>query len=364
LFAEKTKHSGLDDVAIPDNWELTAEQAEQYRFQVAVEDFNQDGYLDIAAAVYGGEPLLLQGGPDLKFEDVTREMGLLTNGPLPNFLASWIDYDNDGFADLLLGNQFYRNENGERFVNITRPSRLFIQKECLGAAVADYDADGRLDVYLLYQRDWHGASSGKSEKWVNESDTGKQNELWRNLGDRFHNVTDLTKAGAGKQHTHSAAWFFYDDDHLPDLYTANDFGKNVLLRNKGNGSFEDVSESSNSTGFATSMGVATGDLNNDGVSEIYVANMFSKMGRRIIAQVDASDYPEGIYDQILGSCAGNRLYCRNDSSEAFTESGEAKGISQVGWAFAPAFADFNNDGLLDIYSTTGFMSFKRGKPDG
>ena len=59
--------------------------------------------------------------------------------------------------------------------------------------------------------------------------------------------------------------------------------------------------------FATSMGVATGDLDNDGAPEIYVANMYSKMGRRIIAHVESSDYPPGIFEQIEGSCAGNRL---------------------------------------------------------
>ena len=106
--------------------------------------------------------------------------------------------------------------------------------------------------------------------------------------------------------------FFYDDDAFPDLYIANDFGKNVLLRNKGDGTFEDISAESQAEGYSTSMGVSTGDLNNDGKTEIYVANMYSKMGRRIIGQVSDDDYPEGIYPQIQGSCAGNRLYTRSD----------------------------------------------------
>lgn len=364
LFAEVTSESGLDQADIPDNWKLDVDDTEQYRFGVAVEDFNQDGFLDIAAAVYGGRIQLLQGGPGLKFKDVSRELGLELKGPLPNFLAAWIDYNNDGFPDLLMGNQLYRNEGGKKFVVATRDSGLLIEKECLGATVADYDGDGRLDIYLLYQRDWNGGAAGAAEKWVNEDETGKRNELWKNVGDRFLNMTKMAKAGGGKHHTHSAAWFFYDDDHLPDLYTANDFGENVLLQNNGDGTFKDISEASMSSGFATSMGVATGDINNDGVNEIYVANMFSKMGRRIIAQVDDQDYPDGVYDQIKGSCAGNRLYVRSTSEDSCQELGEAKGISQVGWAFAPAFSDFNNDGLLDIYSTTGFMSFKRGKPDG
>ena len=89
---------------------------------------------------------------------------------------------------------------------------------------------------------------------------------------------------------------------------------------------------------------------------------------RIIGQVESQDYPAGIYEQIQGSCAGNRLYTRSleavGSEDEFTEIGEAKGVHDVGWAFGPTLLDIDGDGLLDIYSTTGFMSFDRGKPDG
>lgn len=363
LFAEVTEAALLDKFGIPDNWTGNRFEAEQYRFGVAVEDYDRDGFLDIAVAVYGGMPYLLKGSEDLKFRNVSREVGF-GRGPLLNFVASWIDYDNDGFPDLLMGDRLYRNEEGRTFRDVTRETGIFIRKECMGATVADYNCDGRLDVYMLYQRDWQSPTEAASEKWVDESETGRENELWRNVGGEFRVVPKDAMAGGGRSHTHSAAWFFYDEDHLPDLYVANDFGKNVLLRNTGAGKFEDVSKASATGGFSTSMGVATGDLNNDGTNEIYVANMFSKMGRRIIANVDASDYPEGIYDQILGSCAGNQLYVRSSPSDPFVERGVDCGINQVGWAFAPAFADFNNDGLLDIYATTGFMSFQRDKPDG
>ena len=91
--------------------------------------------------------------------------------------------------------------------------------------------------------------------------------------------------------------------------------------------------------------------------------MYSKMGRRIIAHVGASDYPAGIYEQILGSCAGNRLYSRTPGA-GFHELSDRLGVNAVGWAYAPVMADFDSDGLLDLYAATGFMSFDRGKPDG
>ena len=112
------------------------------------------------------------------------------------------------------------------------------------------------------------------------------------------------------------------------------------------------------------MGVASGDINGDGVPEIYVANMYSKMGRRIIAQVSAQDYPAGIYEQLVGSCAGNRLYSTKGDVREYQELSEQLGVNAVGWAYAPAFADFDGDGSLDVYATTGFLSFDRQKPDG
>ncbi len=139
---------------------------------------------------------------------------------------------------------------------------------------------------------------------------------------------------------------------------------NVLLRNNGDGTFLDVTDGTGLGDFATSMGVAAGDLDNDGHDELYVANMFSKMGRRIIAHVDEEDYPEGVYEQILGSCAGNRLYGAPNAEGAHPERSDDAGVNGVGWAYAPAMVDLDGDGLLDLYATTGFMSFDRETPDG
>lgn len=192
-----------------------------------------------------------------------------------------------------------------------------------------------------------------------------QNQLWHNEGGgRFRDVTEESNAGGGLRHSFAAIWHFLDDDQYPDLYIANDFGANVHLRNRGDGTFEDISHESATADFATSMGATSGDLNNDGRPELYVANMYSKMGRRIIGNVCNEDYPSGIYQQIRGSCTGNRLYTLQGDSKAFAEVSELAGVNEVGWAYAPTMADFDSDGLLDIYATTGFMSAQRNKPDG
>jgi hypothetical protein len=366
LLEEVTETVGLDEIALPDNWTLPSEKTTQYRFQMAVADFDQDGWFDIAVATNEGIPFLLQAAGDHRYRDVAPSMGIRSwedEEKLITNLAAWIDYDNDGFPDLLMGNRLYHNQTGEKFEDVTEASGIVVRLMPMGAAVADYDCDGDLDLYICYQESFE-SDPYRAKGWVGDNFSGMQNELWRNEGDgKFVNVTSESNAGGGRGHTFTACWFFYDDDHYPDLYLANDFGNNVLLRNRGDGSFDDISRDCGASDFATSMGAATGDLDNDGVPEIYVANMFSKMGRRIIAHLSAEDYPAGIYDQIVGSCAGNRLYHRQHD-QRYREISMELGVNRVGWAYAPAIVDLDGDGWLDIYATTGFMSFNRKKPDG
>ena len=369
LMKETTEEAGLKNLPILDNWTAPLELTQEYRFQMAAEDFNRDGWLDLAVATEQGTPILLQSDQGKRFVNVTARMGFQSwhNHNLhATALATWIDYDNDAFPDLILGEELFHNDGGEGFTRVTREMGISFRHSPMSSVVFDYDCDGWLDLYVCYQTPPLKEFRKTTNPWVGDAQSGGRNTLWRNLGGKgFEDVTETARAGAGLRKSFAAAALFLDDDRFPDLYVANDFGRNVLLRNRGDGTFEDVTRQTGSGDYATSMGVATGDLDNDGSPEIYVANMFSKMGRRIIGQVQESDYPEGIYQQIQGSCVGNRLYTASDSpGDAFREIGPELGVNQVGWAYAPSMTDLNGDGWLDLYSTTGFISRDRAKPDG
>ncbi|APZ93517.1 FG-GAP repeat domain-containing protein [Fuerstiella marisgermanici] len=370
LMEEVTSQVRLDRLAIEDNWTNGVNAVRQYRFQAAVEDFDGDGFLDIAAATAEGQQFVLRWDPEPgQYVDVTESLGLPSSISTNNraYLASWFDFDNDGDPDLLLGESFFRNVEGRRFEPLAENGGAKFAFNPMGCVVADYDADGLLDLYVLYQRerDADAVNNGKPPAWVGDDDTGAANQLWRNLGGgKFEETAKSANATSGKRHSFAATWLHANDDHYPDLYVANDFARNSLLINRGDGTFDDVTDSSDVGDFATSMGVASGDINGDGTPEIYIANMYSKMGRRIIANVSADDYPDGVYEQLVGSCAGNRLYSTTGNVQQYHELSEQLGINAVGWAYAPAFADFDSDGLLDIYATTGFLSFNRTKPDG
>lgn len=366
MFREVTANTGLESLPLPDNWN-SDEEARQYHFQLAVDDFNNDQFPDVAVMTEQGMPYLLQSKSGKSF---TNRPELLESLRLykPSSGVCWIDYDNDGFQDLLIANRLLHNEGGQNFQDVTETSQLDLEQRPQGYTVVDFDCDGHLDLYVLYQHPYGRTLQSRPPKktgWIGDHSSGGENQLWRNLGNgRFRNVTRETLAGDGFRHTFAASWFFHDDDHYPDVYIANDLGRNSLLRNTGRSTFKDVTRTTGTGDFATSMGVATGDVNNDGRTEIYVANMYSKMGRRIIQQVGEKDYPPGVYDQIKGSCAGNRLYEWNSESDSYQDAGERHNVYAVGWAYAPTFADFDNDGWQDIYATTGFLSFNRSEPDG
>ena len=364
LMTEVTSDVGLDQVSLPDNWKLPLAEQNLYNFQMAVEDYDRDGFLDIviASGPAGLKPILLKSEQGRRFQDVTSESGL-TPWSGPSFLVSWIDYDNDGFPDLLLGDRLYHNERGQSFVDVTETSGFTPGFNPMSCSVADFDADGLLDLYVIYQVTF--TPSEETVPWVGDDDSGARNELWHNEGNgRFRNITDQAHASGGGRESMAVTSLFYDGDHFPDLYIANDFGANVLLRNLGNGEFEDVSKQAACSDFSTSMGVSSGDLDNDGIAEIYVANMYSKMGRRIIGAVSADDYPSGVFEQIQGSCAGNTLYRKASLSDPYHELSHSLEVNAVGWAFATAMADFNGDGWLDLYGASGYRSFQRREPDG
>ena len=368
IFSEATSAWGLDQLPMQDNWTLPAKRTKPYRFQIAVADFDRDDYLDVVVGSLHGQYLLLRNVDGKKFEEVTFERGLSWTEDAPRgravqALAAWIDVDDDGWPDLLLGGKFYKNEEG-RFVDRTKQSGLSFQRAPSAAVVADYDGDGDLDLYLVNQVGYERRAPGP-RPWVGDPAAGTENHLWLNDGKgTFRNVTQQANASAGKHQSFAASTFFFDDDAYPDLYLANDFGANVLLRNRGDGTFEDVTRSADCGDFATSMGVASGDIDNDGQVELYVANMYSKMGRRIVDHIAPDDYLPGIHGMLLGSLAGSRLYRREDANGRYRDISTEVGINKVGWAYAPTLTDFDGDGFLDIYATAGYISHDRDAGDG
>jgi hypothetical protein len=359
LLRDVTTERGIDPRRFHDNWRSSDDLA-PVTGGVYLCDFNRDGILDMLVTDVKGY-VLYRGLPGGKFEDVTLAMGLLGIAPSqsgPRTLAAFADLDGDGWEDLILGNHVYRNDDGKRFVDVTQRTNLYLPEDATGIAIADFDRDGRLDLYVTR----HG--QGKVDSWLEgRSGSLDGNVLWRNLGNwRFQDVTASSGAGGDRRSCFTALWFDADNDGWPDLYVPNEFGNGVLLRNQHDGTFKEIALVSGPGDFGT-MGLTCGDIDNDGRIDLYSANMYSKAGNRVIGNLRPDAYSPDVMARLRSLVAGSQLYL-NRGDTRFEPVGKKYQVAGVGWAYGAALVDLDNDGWLDLYATCGYVSRSRDEPDG
>jgi hypothetical protein len=357
-------------------------------------------------------------GP-IEFTDITAQAGIRfkhNSGAfgkkyLPETIGSgcaFIDYDNDGWQDILLVNSMnwpeqkgpksylalYHNNKDGSFTNVTGQAGLGVEMYGIGVAIGDYDNDGNDDIYVTCVG---------------------PNHLFRNLGGgKFADVT--TKAGVGDPgFSSSAVWFDYDNDGKLDLFVGNYVewspekdiyctldNKNksyctpqtykgqsaTLYRNRGNGTFENTTQKAGMQDPAgKTLGVALLDYDTDGWLDLFVANdtepnklyhnnhngtftdegiaagvAFSAAGTpRAGMGVDAADYDgSGRPSVIIGNFTNESMALyHNDGSGLFTDEAAGSGIGKLSaqsLTFATFFFDYDLDGLLDIFAANGHVS--------
>ena len=382
LLAEITDETGVDVAALHDNWDQEGPPYVPVPGSARLLDYDRDGRVDLLLTDMNAKRdlLLYRGLGNGRFEEVTEAVGLGLFASMGR--AIWItsslvaDLDGNGFEDLLLSVErsteqgpvehaiaLLRNDGGKRFEVVPEEVHGLGRRYRMsprGMAVADYDGDGRVDLFLGPA----GAPPPPEQRHVRWLDdrSSKDSVLLRNLGGfRFADVT--AAAGIAGEHidTSSATWLDLESDGDADLFLGNHMGPNVLFENLGDGTFRKVPPPPGFGGF--SMGAVAGDVDADGDPDIYVANMYTSAGGRIIDNLRPEDYPEGAYEQIRGFATGNELY-RNDGSGPLKPLGTTVDVANSGWAYGPAVVDLDGDGVLDLYSPAGYQSVKRGEPDG
>jgi hypothetical protein len=316
---------------------------------VAVGDFDNDGFDDlfVTDSAEGTTSRLYHNNGDMTFTDVTAKAGVGGgNDPLSIVSdALWLDYDNDGWRDLLVirfGTPLlYHNEHNGTFKNVTAQSGLTRFGNTIAAIAFDYDNDGRLDLMFgnyFKPQNLLDVKSIEQDPHVLPNDldnavNGGGVTLWHGLGNgKWEDVTD--KAGFGK-HT---GWTLdvghgdFNNDGLQDIYLACDYGTDRIFFNNGDGTFRDATEKS--IGFDTRKGMNAdvGDYDNDGWLDIYVTN---------------------ITDEYMKEC--NMLW-HNNHDGTFTDLSRETGTCETLWGWSAKFGDYDNDGLLDLFVVNGLRS--------
>ena len=329
---------------------------------VAVGDADGDGLEDLYICQPAGLPnRLFRNRGDGTFEDITESSGV---GVLENTAcALFADIDNDGRQDLIVvratGPLLFVNQGGGKFK--LKPDAFHFanppQGTFTGAAIADYDRDGWLDIYFCLYAYYQGADQYRYPMPYFDAENGPPNFMMRNHRDgTFHDVTK--ESGLDKNNTRFSfccAWSDFNDDGWPDLYVVNDFGRKNLYRNNGDGTFTDVAREAGVENVGAGMSGAWLDFDNDGREDIYVADMWTAAGIRVSMQENfqpqASGEARGLYRQ---HAMGNCLY--RNAGTVFEDATMRSGTGMGRWSWSCDSWDFDHDGYADLYIANGMIS--------
>jgi tetratricopeptide (TPR) repeat protein len=330
---------------------------------LAVGDIDNDGLDDLYICQPPGLPnRLYRNRGDGTFEDVTDEAGVgVLDGTASALFA---DFENKGLQDLLVvcgtGPLLFVNQGNGRFL-LKRDAFQFArppQGTFTHAAVADYDRDGRLDIYFCLYSYYLGLDQYHYPAPYVDARNGPPNFLLHNEGNAV--FLDRTEAAGlnvdNDRYSFACAWGDYNSDGAPDLYVANDFGRNNLYRNSGDGKFNVVSAEAGVEDVGAGMSASWFDFDNDGNQDVYVSNMWSPAGMRVSEQKSFHEKdPETIRALYRQHARGNSLY-RNLGNGKFQNVSQAAGVDVGRWAWSSDAWDFDHDGYPDLYIANGYIS--------
>jgi tetratricopeptide (TPR) repeat protein/peroxiredoxin len=330
---------------------------------IVAADYDNDGFDDLYVCQPPGLPnRLYRNRGDGTFEDVTERAGV---GVLDGTAcALFADFENKGHQDLLVvcggGPLLFLNQ-GDGTFSLKRDAFKFHsppQGTFTHAAVADYDRDGRLDIYLCVYSYYLGLDQYHYPVPYFDARNGPPNFLLHNEGNAtFEDRTEAAGLNAdNNRYSFACAWGESAANGLPDLYVANDFGRSNLYRNNGNGTFTAVSGEAHAEDPGAGMSSSWSDIDNDGNQDIYAANMWSAAGQRVSTQATfhekSTDQIRAFYKQ---HARGNSLY-HNLGDGKFQNIALQAGVEMGRWSWCSDFWDFDHDGYPDLYITNGYIS--------
>ncbi len=373
LFTDITRASGLalaepPEVAISGFRNLAKEGfLSNYDYGgVCVYDVDGDDRLDIFLPNAFGSFALFMNRGNGKFVDEAAVRGITVSGAARG--AVFGDVDNDGDADLFVcraeshhlkiperGNLFFENTGSGQFRERTKEAGLAYEGPSMTPVMLDYDNDGDLDILV--------ANYGSEiVHHPFKATNGERNLLYRNDGKgRFTEVGK--EAGLTETYwSYAIAVCDWNNDRYPDFYVANDYGRNHFYVNGGDGTFEERAAEVGIEDVGNGMGATFVDWNRDGAWDLYVTNMQSATGRRVLAAASDITRPEDRANLEKLTIGNTFFEGRSDGKGFGANRAIDLGIADAGWAWHGDFADFDADGDDDLVVVNGYYS-ARGKVD-
>jgi tetratricopeptide (TPR) repeat protein len=338
---------------------------------ISVADIDNDGADEVYVCQPGGLPnRLYKIRADGTAEDITERSGL---GVLDETTcALFADFSNSGLRDAVIlrssGPLLFLNRGDGTFVE--KPGAFQFkttpQGSFTGMAAADFDRDGRLDLYLCCYIYFQSEDQYQYPAPYQDARNGPPNFLFRNRGPQRENpgsgragaVFEDATAETGMDENNNRfsfapAWCDLDGDGWPSLFVANDFGRANFYRNR-NGHFRDEAARAGLDGAGPGMSASWFDYDGDGRPDLYVSDMWTAAGQRIVedpAFEPASRDREAFRRHAKGNC----LY-RNKGDGTFEETSAREGVEMGRWAWSSGGFDWDLDGVPEIFTTAGMVT--------
>ncbi len=339
---------------------------------VATADFDQNGLPDLFFTGNQVANRLYLNQGEFKFADVSEQAGILAEDKWCTGSVV-VDINNDGWPDIYVATAMKKGP-GERnnllFVNQGKDAQGNISfKELagqygiadpgnsMGAAFLDYDLDGDLDLYVLNNEQLAVKPTNFRPK-VTDGSAINNDSFYQNNGDgTFTNVTieaGITYEGFGL----GLAIGDVNNDGWPDIHVSNDYITNdILYINNQNGTFTNQTKDLLRHQSQFSMGSDIADVNNDGLPDLITIDMLGEDSYRKKTTIGKNVYQTYLNNEEFGyeyQYVRNMLHLNNGPGLPFSEVGMLAGVYQTDWSWAPLFADVDNDGNRDLLITNGF----------
>lgn len=336
---------------------------------VAIGDINNDGLQDIYFTGNQVPDKLYLNKGNLLFEDITDKAGILQEGGWSTHVTM-VDVNNDGFKDIyvckslyddkvhLRENELYINNGNTTFTESAELYGLNDNHRTTQANFFDFDRDGDLDVFIINQpKNSSILAPKRNEKTINPYNNYR---LLENKNGRFVQSSDngnLSNSGYGL----SSVIADFNNDGWQDIYVANDYkGPDFFYVNNKDGTFSNrIYKNIKHTSYF-SMGSDIGDINNDGWLDFVVLDMVAEDNFKLKSNMSAMN-PKEFWTNV--SQGGHYQYMFNtlqlnngvdaQGNMLFSEIGQMAGVQSTDWSWSPLLADFDNDGLLDLFVTNG-----------